>query len=103
MLKTTKLRVKDLEGFKLGDIIAQGTTKNEPGGLNLTGSGGSLYWAAFKEEGQGWAVYATTLNIGVIYLRHWGTKVIADDNIKAVAPCTAAALRLYDRKTPGSR
>jgi hypothetical protein len=103
MLKTTKLRVKDLEGYALGDIIAQGTAKNEPGGLNLTGSGGNLYWAAFKEEGQGWAIYATTLDIGVNYLQHWGTKVVADTNIQAVTPCTVAALRLYDRKAPGSR
>ena len=100
MLKPTKLRVKDLEGYNLGDVITQGTAKNDPGSLNLTGSGGTLYWAAFKEEGQGWAIYATTLDIGVKYLQHWGTKVIADDNIKAVVPCTAAALRLYSKGTP---
>ena len=64
-------------------MFGAGITMDEPGGLNMTGSGQLLFWAAVKGGANDWSLYCSTVP-DTNHIRQFGDKVISEDNIRNV-------------------
>lgn len=93
------LTTKDLESMEPGTVFAHGTVINSPeGGIYMTESdvGRMLMWAAVRGHGiPDWTVYIHWADRGLDYVINNGDKIINQDNVKALVPCSDEAFKWY--------
>ncbi len=89
------LTIKDLKELQPG-IFATGIIRDEPGGLNMSGSGRLLKWVAVRGgDIYDWCIYCHFTDEDMRYTERRGDKVCAVDNIKRLVPCDDEAFQMY--------
>lgn len=76
-------------------IFKMGTARDCAEGLNMTGSNELLKWVAVRGIIHDWAIYCDWDSKSWDEVKANGDKVMFDDHIQKLVPCTDEALALY--------
>lgn len=89
------LTLEDLKNMEPKTIIAKGEVLDSPIGINITNSGKMLRWVAVRGGIHDWCIYCHFANKSYEYIRASGDKIIFEENIKRLVPCTIEAFKMY--------
>lgn len=92
MEKLTLQKLKDMEP---DTIFATGVTTDDPGGVNMAGTGQNLRWVACRGGIHDWAIYVQNENWSDQRVKEMGDKVTSEANIKKLVPCDDEAFAMY--------
>jgi len=91
------LTVSQLKQMPPGTIFAQGETENSPEGIYMTDKmvGRKMLWVAKRGIIHDWVIYIHWEDMGIAHVISNGDKVMDQNNIKKLVPCTKEALQMY--------
>lgn len=90
-----QLTVGDIESLEPGDIIKTGTVSDNPEGVNMNNSDKLLRYVAIRGQAPDWAIYIHLADFPVSFIARGGDKVISENNIRKLVPCTDEAYAKY--------
>lgn len=82
------------QNAKPGAVFAIGNAPDSPEGLNMTGSGKTLFWVAVKGYVDGWRLYCS-FESREYYTKEHGYKVMDFDNVLRVLAADDGMLKHY--------
>jgi hypothetical protein len=89
------LTLEEFDKIESGTIFQKGITVDTPEGLNLINSGDNLKWIAKKGWADDWCIYAHWAYNSWEFIEDFGDKVIGEENIMNVIPCTQEVFERY--------
>jgi hypothetical protein len=91
------LTLKQLEDMPVQTKFATGECIDSPEGINMMGSEKMLRWVAVRGGVADWAIYCHFTDHSIEEVAAEGDKVIWEEHIKKLVPCTDEAYLRYRR------
>lgn len=88
------MNIKIFDQIPANTVFATGITANAVGGLNMSGTGELLYWAAVKGNANDWSLYCSR-NRDIDYIQAFGDKVHFEDHILNVMAADKEVMKRY--------
>lgn len=90
--KLTLTQLKDMDPHTM---FATGIANDVPDELYIAGTGTHLRWVAVRGGIHDWAIYAQSIDWPEELVRAMGDKVLGEENIRRLVPCTDKAFKMY--------
>ena len=90
------LTVKDLQDMNPNEVIATGTSNDDPKGLFMANTNRQLRWVAVRGGGYwDWTIYCHTADHDVEWIKRHGDKVYDPRHIRMLVECDDDVFALY--------